>query len=85
MNKFYKPNLSVHSKVRGLIIGRRGLEVVSVFSADVIRLSVLILICMKQRLCCNLFVLRVLGLGDSVARKTNKDLLETLYYTVQYK
>lgn len=81
MNKFYIRNLNDHCKDRDWygLIGRSDSGAVCVFSADAIRLLVLILICMKQRLCCNLFVLRVLGLGDSVARITNKDLLDIFY------
>lgn len=76
MNKFCKSNFSVHLEVRELydLISRRGSGILPVFYADVIRLTVLILICMKQRLCCNLLVLRNLWFSDSAARKTDMDL-----------
>lgn len=78
MNKFCKSSLCVE-KVREsyVLIGRRVVEVPG--GADAIRLAVLILISVKLRLCCKLFSLRALGLGDVVTRNIQRDILE---YTV---
>ncbi|GBP49175.1 hypothetical protein EVAR_46193_1 [Eumeta japonica] len=69
MNKFCEPGPCV-DRVRE----SHGRGVSGRVSADAVRLRllVLVLLCMRQVLCCNLFVLRLLGLDGAITRQENQ-------------
>lgn len=75
MNKICKSSLCVE-KVREsyVLIGQRVVEVPG--GADAIRLALLILISVRLRLCCNLFLERAFSAEDICARKIQRDSLD---------